>query len=55
MERSSAIEDVDALFEEYQDKQVFHDRTALRNTAWRTREFAFFGADGNGLTFYRDL
>lgn len=49
------VDDVDTLFLEYQDQQVFHDRTALRNTAWGTREFAFFDADGNGLTFYRDL
>lgn len=46
------IEDVDALFAEYQDKELFHERTALRNTPWGTREFAFYDADGNGLTFY---
>jgi catechol 2,3-dioxygenase-like lactoylglutathione lyase family enzyme len=49
------IEDVDALFEAYQDQQVFHDQTALGDTSWGTREFAFYDADGNGLTFYRDL
>ena len=49
------IEDPDALFHEYQDKQVFHERTRLADTPWGTREFAFYDLDGNGLTFYRDL
>jgi catechol 2,3-dioxygenase-like lactoylglutathione lyase family enzyme len=44
-----------ALFEEYRDKDVFHERTALRDTAWGTREFAFFDRDQNGLTFLEDL
>jgi hypothetical protein len=48
------IDDVDALFAEYQDQQVFHDHTTLRDTAWGTREFAFNDLDGNGLTFYRN-
>lgn len=46
---------VDALFDEYEDKGVFHARTALRDTEWGTREFAFYDLDRNGLTFYRDL
>jgi uncharacterized glyoxalase superfamily protein PhnB len=49
------IDDVDALFEEYQDQQVFQDHTELSDTPWGTREFAFYDPDGNGLTFYRDL
>lgn len=49
------VESVDTLFDEYRDKGVFHDRTALRDTAWGTREFAFYDPDNNGLTFYRDL
>jgi len=49
------IADVDALFAEYQDKEVFHEQTALQNTPWGTREFAFYDGDGNGLFFYRDL
>jgi catechol 2,3-dioxygenase-like lactoylglutathione lyase family enzyme len=48
------IEDPDALFEEYKSQNVFHDRTRLANTAWGTREFAFYDLDGNGLTFYRN-
>ena len=49
------VPDVQVLFEEYKDKEVFHDRTALRETAWGTQEFAFYDLDQNGLTFYRDL
>ena len=48
------VEQVDALFEEYAQQDVFHDQTALRDTAWGTREFAFYDLDQNGLTFYRD-
>jgi len=49
------VADVEALFDEYGDRDVFHGRTAIRDTAWGTREFAFYDRDGNGLTFYRDL
>ena len=47
--------DVEALFEEYVDRDVFHDETALQDTPWGTREFAFYDLDSNGLVFYRDL
>lgn len=47
------VDDPDALYEEYKNKGVFHDRTRLRDTAWGTREFAFFDPDRNGLTFLR--
>ena len=46
------VSDLDALFAEYRTRGVFHDRTALRETPWGTREFAFFDPDRNGLTFY---
>lgn len=49
------IDNVDELFEEYQDKGVFHAKTALRDTPWGTRVVAFFDLSGNGLSFYRDL
>lgn len=45
---------VDELFEEYKDVGVFHAGTAMRDTPWGTREFAFYDLQGNGLTFYRD-
>lgn len=49
------VSDPDALFAEYRDKGVFHDRTALRDTPWRTREFALYDLNGHGLTFYRPV
>lgn len=49
------VRDVDALFAEFAPLGVFHDKTALRDTPWQTREFAFYDRDGNGLTFYRPL
>ena len=49
------VPDVETLFEEYKDKEVFHRQTALRKTDWGTQEFAFYDLDQNGLTFYRDL
>lgn len=48
-------ENIDALFEEYALKDVFHSHTLLRETAWGTKEFAFYDPFKNGLTFYRDL
>ena len=50
-----AVDDPDSLFEEYRTKDVFHSKTALRDTPWGTREFAFFDPDGNGLFFFRNL
>ena len=49
------VPEIELLFEEFANKEVFHDRTALRETPWGTREFAFYDADLNGLTFYTDL
>lgn len=49
------VDDVDALHAEYRPNGVFHDGTALRNTAWGTREFGFYDPDGNGLIFFHDL
>jgi len=49
------VSDIERLYEEYSPRGVFHDRTKLRNTAWGTREFAFYDLDMNGLAFYRDL
>lgn len=49
------VPDVDDLYAELAGADVFHDQTALRNTEWGTREFAFYDLDMNGLAFYRDL
>ena len=48
-------ENIDALFQEYEKKGVFHPNTSLKETPWGTREFAFYDPYLNGLTFYRDL
>ena len=47
------VVDPDALFAEYADKGVFHEKTHLRDTPWGTREFGFYDLNGHGLTFYR--
>ena len=49
------VDNIEELFEEYKTKSVFHKQTALKNTAWKTLEFAFYELDYNGLTFYKDL
>ena len=49
------VDDPDMLFEEYKDKDVFHEGTQLRDTSWGTLEFAFWDLNHNGLTFMRDL
>ena len=49
------VDDPDALFVEYREQGVFHERTELGDKPWGTREFAFFDLNGHGLTFYRDL
>lgn len=49
-----AVRAVENLFDEFKDRGVFHADTALRDTPWGTREFAFYDPDRNGLVFYRD-
>jgi len=49
------IRDIEALYDEYKTKNVFHEQTSLKETTWGTREFAFFDPDRNGLTFYVDV
>ncbi len=48
-------QNIDALYEELSEKDVFHAHILLRETAWGTREFAFYDPFKNGLTFYRDV
>jgi len=48
-------QNVEILFQEYNFKNVFHKDTKVRNTDWRTREFAFYDIDKNGLVFYQNL
>jgi len=48
-------QNIEALYKEYSEKDVFHAHTLLRETAWGTKEFAFYDPFKNGLTFYRDV
>lgn len=48
------VDDPDALLAEYRSRNVVTESTAVRDTDWGTREFAFRDPDGNGLIFYRD-
>lgn len=48
-------DNIEELFEEYSYKDVFHEHTSLKETAWGTKEFAFYDIYKNGLTFYRNL
>jgi len=48
-------QNIEALFEEFKTKNVFHENTSLKETTWGTREFAFYDLYNNGLTFYQDL
>lgn len=47
-------QNIEELYEEYATKEVFHGQTHLQETAWGTKEFAFYDPYKNGLTFYRD-
>jgi catechol 2,3-dioxygenase-like lactoylglutathione lyase family enzyme len=46
---------IEALFDEFRDKEVFHALTAIRKTGWGTVEFAFYDPFQNGLTFYKSI
>lgn len=43
------------LFEEYNTKGIFHAQTSIKKTTWKTKEFAFYDLDKNGLTFYENM
>lgn len=47
------VDDPDALHREFSARQAVPQGKTVRDTAWGTREFAFYDPDGNGLTFYR--
>ncbi len=49
------IDDVDALFEEYQNKNLSGINSKPEKTSWGTYEFSFYDLNGNGLFFYSDL
>src|SRR4249919_2588727 len=41
------VDDPDALYEEYKDKDFFHKGTQLADKPWGTREFALYDLDRN--------
>jgi len=47
-------QNIEALYEEYLEKEV-PIGNPMRETAWGTKEFAFYDPFKNGLTFYRNL
>ncbi len=49
------IEEVEALFTEYRLSGAVSEKNTISDTAWGTREFAFYDPDGNGLFFYQSL
>ena len=48
-------QNIESLYRKYGEKEVFNPHTLLRETAWGTKEFAFYDPFKNGLTFYRDI
>ncbi|MEH6748105.1 MAG: glyoxalase superfamily protein [Maribacter arcticus] len=48
-------QNIESLFREYGEKDIFNPHTLLRETAWGTKEFAFYDPFKNGLTFYTDV
>ncbi len=50
-----AVDDPDALLQEFQQTGAVDVTAAVRTTEWGTREFGFRDPDGNGLTFFRNL
>ena len=49
------VDDPDALFAEYQEREVPDEGAAVVNTNWGTREFGIVDPNGNALIFLRDL
>jgi catechol 2,3-dioxygenase-like lactoylglutathione lyase family enzyme len=47
------VEDPDALHAEYKRRDV--ECHEVKDTPWRTREFALYDLDRNSLTFYRGI
>ena len=48
------VEDVDGVYAEFKSAGAIPEGKVVRDTAWGTREFAFFDPDKNGLAFYCD-
>lgn len=44
------VENIEALYEEYQNARVIHPNGSLETTSWGTKEFTVLDLDGNGIT-----
>ena len=49
------VDHIEEIYEEYSLYNVFHEKTSLKETSWRTQEFAFYDLYRNGLIFYKDI
>jgi len=49
------VDDPDALYNEYRQRDVECNSDGVRDTPWGTREFALYDLDRNALAFYRGL
>lgn len=47
-----ATENIESLYEEYAQQEIFPKETVLTETDWNTKEFAFYDLYMNGLVFY---
>ena len=45
------VEDVDALYDEYQEADVIHPKGKLEDKPWGVREFSILDFDGNLIRF----
>ena len=45
------VDDIEELFQEYEQQNVYHRNTSLKKTSWGTFEFTFYDLYGNSLTF----
>ncbi len=48
------VGNIEALYDEFKAKSIFHENTSLKDTPWNTIEFAFYDIFGNGLVFYKE-
>jgi catechol 2,3-dioxygenase-like lactoylglutathione lyase family enzyme len=49
------VEQIEALFEEYQEQNVIHPNGILDRKPWGTKEFAIIDLDGVCITFFERL
>jgi uncharacterized glyoxalase superfamily protein PhnB len=49
------VKGIDALYAEYQPKEVIHPKSPLQEKPWGTREFGVVDEDGNLMTFFEKM